>query len=182
MKKYLDIIHKDSNYSLSIFEKADWSAQKRNYCQRSKPYVTCVIRDTKVIFKSEEVVRQLYAMTLLSKYGYPQQRIKLSIQSILAARWKIGRYCGFWPRSPDRWIHGLLKLRNPNPKTKNSFDLTPTPPVRRLLFGPMAGKSVTTIKKRSELFPRYYRYSQSRSDAGRYSKRTVYAQRSNRYR
>lgn len=76
MKNILNII-KDSNYSFSIFDqKFVDELENKIITKDGKPYVVCAIRDKEILLKPEEVVRQLYAMKLLSEYGYPKQRIK----------------------------------------------------------------------------------------------------------
>lgn len=73
----LQQILKDSNYSLSLFDqKLIDELESKITLKDGKPYVVCAIRDKEIILKPEEVVRQLYAMKLLSDYGYPKQRIK----------------------------------------------------------------------------------------------------------
>lgn len=76
MKNILNII-KDSNYSFSIFDqKLIDELENKITLKDGKPYVVCAIRDKEIVLKPEEVVRQLFAMKLLSEYGYPKQRIK----------------------------------------------------------------------------------------------------------
>lgn len=74
----LETILRDSNYTLSIFDKAEVSAlEKRITEKKDKPYITCLIRDKEIQLKPEEVVRQLYVAKLMDDYGYPKKFIKL---------------------------------------------------------------------------------------------------------
>jgi len=75
MKNILNII-KDSNYNFSLFDqKLIDELENKIFFKDDKPYVVCVIREKEIILKPEEVVRQLYAMKLLTEYGYPKKRI-----------------------------------------------------------------------------------------------------------
>lgn len=77
MKKILNII-KDSNYSFSLFDKALIDELEQNIkIKDGKPCAICIIRDKEIVLKPEEVVRQLYLMKLIRKYGYPKKRIAL---------------------------------------------------------------------------------------------------------
>lgn len=70
-------ILKDSNYNLSLFSEKNIKAlESKIKIQKNKPYVDCVIREKEVQLKPEEVVRQLYAVKLISDYGYPKKRIR----------------------------------------------------------------------------------------------------------
>ena len=74
----LETILRDSNYTLSIFDKAEVRAlEKRITEKKDKPYITCLIRDKEIQLKPEEVVRQLYVSKLMNDYGYPKKLIKL---------------------------------------------------------------------------------------------------------
>jgi type I restriction enzyme M protein len=70
-------ILKDSNYSISIFTKAEIeSLESKIISKDGKAYINCIIRDKDIQLKPEEVIRQLYAAKLIEVYGYPKKRIK----------------------------------------------------------------------------------------------------------
>ena len=74
----LETILRDSNYTLSIFDKEEVRAlEKRITEKKDKPYITCLIRDKEIQLKPEEVVRQLYVTKLTDDYGYPKEIIEL---------------------------------------------------------------------------------------------------------
>lgn len=77
----LQNILKGSKYSLNLFAKAaidDLEARIIDKVdKKGKPYysVNCIIRGKEIKLTPEEVVRQLYAEMLISKYGYSKERI-----------------------------------------------------------------------------------------------------------
>jgi type I restriction enzyme M protein len=75
-------ILKDSNYALTIFEQSEIDAlRERIFFQEvrgvQKTYITCLVRDKKILLKPEEIVRQLYLSKLINHYNYPKNRIKV---------------------------------------------------------------------------------------------------------
>lgn len=79
----LSEILRDSNYRLSQFtdEKIDRLEEnivvKKDKNEKEIPYIVCLIRDKQVRLTPEEVVRQLYLMTLLEDYKYPKNRMQV---------------------------------------------------------------------------------------------------------
>ncbi len=70
----------DSNYHLSFFKKSDIDELKskisiKTINKKETPFIQCLIRDKGIQLKPEEIVRQLYAMRLIKKYGYPKKRL-----------------------------------------------------------------------------------------------------------
>ena len=78
MSANIQNILKDSNYSLSIFErKFIDELEQKIIIKNDKPYIKCLIREKEIQLKPEEIVRQLYLAKLLQEYEYPKKRIKL---------------------------------------------------------------------------------------------------------
>ncbi len=83
MKKTDDIIQtilKDSKYSLSLFSLDEIEDLRRRVSTREKRgrnvyVVKCIVRDTEIQLKPEEIVRQLYAKRLINEYNYPKNRL-----------------------------------------------------------------------------------------------------------
>ena len=79
----LNIIQKvlsDSNYHLSFFKKSDIDELKKKILvktikKKQTPFIRCLIRDKDIQLKPEEIVRQLYAMQLIKRYGYIKSRL-----------------------------------------------------------------------------------------------------------
>ena len=77
----IQAILKDSDYQLDLFQEAEIAALrdriqlKTGRGGKGTPYVPCIVRDTAIPLKPEEVVRQLYAARLMQQYGYPQSRL-----------------------------------------------------------------------------------------------------------
>jgi type I restriction enzyme M protein len=70
-------ILKDSSYNLSLFTQGDIKVlEAKIKLVKNKPYVDCIIREKEVQLKPEEVIRQLYAVKLISEYGYSKKRIR----------------------------------------------------------------------------------------------------------
>ena len=78
-------ILQDSAYQLSLFQdliedlkkKIRTKTVKANGEKRAKRvfYVRCLVRDKDIQLKPEEIVRQLYALRLIRRYGYPKRRL-----------------------------------------------------------------------------------------------------------
>lgn len=76
----LQTIIKDSNYNLSLFsaeeiENLRTKVFSKTVRGKETAFVNCVIRDKEIQLKPEEVVRQLYAVRLMEKYGYAKKRL-----------------------------------------------------------------------------------------------------------
>ena len=78
--KLSDIL-KGTEYSLDLFKKQYIDELESNIIEKEnrkniiEPYIKCCIRDKDIKLTPEEIVRQLYARTLIEDYGYPEKRI-----------------------------------------------------------------------------------------------------------
>jgi type I restriction enzyme M protein len=74
----LSTILKDSDYRLSQFREEKIQALEDRIVERKgKYYADCLIRKKEIRLTPEEVIRQLYVMTLLDDLGYPASRMEL---------------------------------------------------------------------------------------------------------
>lgn len=67
---------KGSEYALTIFDVDEVKALKV-FDRNGKPYLRCLATDKERPAKPEEIVRQLYLNKLISRYGYPKDRIRI---------------------------------------------------------------------------------------------------------
>ena len=77
----LNELFKNPDYEGTIFSDQDKAAlETRIFTKAVKnievPYVKCIIREKDIKLTPEEAVRQLYTQMLISKYGYPKDRIQ----------------------------------------------------------------------------------------------------------
>lgn len=77
----LNELFKNTDYDGTIFSDQDKAAlEARIFTKTVKgvevPYVKCIIREKDIKLTPEEAVRQLYTQMLISKYGYPKNRIQ----------------------------------------------------------------------------------------------------------
>ena len=77
----LNVLFKNTDYEGTIFSDQDKAAlETRIFTKAVKnievPYVKCIIREKDIKLTPEEAVRQLYTQMLISKYGYPKDRIQ----------------------------------------------------------------------------------------------------------
>ena len=77
----LNELFKNTGYEESLFsDEYKTALEARIYTKTTKnkeiPYVKCIIREKDIKLTPEEAVRQLYAQMLISKYGYPKDRIQ----------------------------------------------------------------------------------------------------------
>ncbi|HNS55676.1 MAG TPA: hypothetical protein PKO34_01375 [Smithellaceae bacterium] len=75
----LQTIIKDSNYNLSLFsaeeiENLRTKVFSKTIRGKETALVNCVVRNKEIQLKPEEIVRQLYAVRLMEKYGYAKKR------------------------------------------------------------------------------------------------------------
>lgn len=75
-------ILKDSKYNLTQFnygqiEQLESKIVYRDAKGGTKPYVECLVRKKDVYLTPEEIVRQLYLMTLNEEFGYPYERMQV---------------------------------------------------------------------------------------------------------
>lgn len=78
--KLSDIL-KGTEYSLDLFKQKYINELESNIIEKVnkknivEPYINCCIRSKDIKLTPEEIVRQLYARTLIEDYGYPEKRI-----------------------------------------------------------------------------------------------------------
>ncbi len=77
----LNELFKNTDYEGTIFSDQDKAVlEARIFTKTVKsvevPYVKCIIREKDIKLTPEEAVRQLYTQMLISKYGYPKDRIQ----------------------------------------------------------------------------------------------------------
>lgn len=77
----LNELFKNTDYDGTIFSDQDKAAlEARIFTKTVKgvevPYIKCIIREKDIKLTPEEAVRQLYTQMLISKYGYPKDRIQ----------------------------------------------------------------------------------------------------------
>ena len=77
----LNELFKNTDYEGTIFSDQDKAAlEARIFTKTVKgvevPYTKCIIREKDIKLTPEEAVRQLYTQMLISKYGYPKDRIQ----------------------------------------------------------------------------------------------------------
>ena len=83
LMKQADIIQtilKDSNYHLSLFQEDEIEDLRggifiKTTKGKEAPFFRCIVRDKEVQLKPEEIVRQLYAVRLINRYGYSRKRL-----------------------------------------------------------------------------------------------------------
>lgn len=76
----IQLILKDSNYSLSLFAESDIEELRKEIFTKKvrgkeSYYVQCIVREKDIQLKPEEIVRQLYAAKLVKEYSYPKKRL-----------------------------------------------------------------------------------------------------------
>lgn len=81
-KMLISEILKDTNYKLNQFTEKEIKALEKNIFlkqvkQVQVPYITCLIRKKEIKLTPEEVVRQLFLMVLIDRYGYTSSRIQV---------------------------------------------------------------------------------------------------------
>lgn len=81
-KMLISEILKDTNYKLNQFTEKEIKGLEKNIFlkqvkQAQVPYITCLIRKKEIKLTPEEVVRQLFLMVLIDRYGYPASRIEV---------------------------------------------------------------------------------------------------------
>lgn len=78
--KLTDIL-KGSDYSLELFTNESIASLEAKISEKANkkgsidPYVKCIIRDKDIKLTPEEIVRQLYTLELIDRYGYPKERL-----------------------------------------------------------------------------------------------------------
>lgn len=77
----LNELFKNTDYEGTIFSDQDKAElEARIFIKAVKsvdvPYIKCIIREKDIKLTPEEAVRQLYTQMLISKYGYPKDRIQ----------------------------------------------------------------------------------------------------------
>ena len=72
----IQTILKDSNYDIALFDESEIQDLRRKIEGNENPSTTCIIRETQIQLKPEELIRQLYAARILNQYRYPKERVK----------------------------------------------------------------------------------------------------------
>ena len=77
----IQTIHKDSNYHLDLFTDAEvQSLREKVFIKtvrgKETPHIKCIIRNSEIQLKPEELIRQLYAARLLHRYHYSPDRVR----------------------------------------------------------------------------------------------------------
>lgn len=76
----IQAILKDSNYHLALFSDDEINALRGKIFTKTTRgketfFVSCIVRDKEIQLKPEEIVRQLYAVRLIKRYGYSKKRL-----------------------------------------------------------------------------------------------------------
>jgi type I restriction enzyme M protein len=75
-------ILKDTNYKLTQFkpqyiDELNKSIEMREQKNGLVPYIICKVREKAIKLTPEEIVRQLFLLTLHNDYGYPYSRMQI---------------------------------------------------------------------------------------------------------
>ena len=86
-------IFKDSNYKLTQFSLENIQVLEEGITVRETrgkdtPYINCIVRKKEIKLTPEEAVRQLYIMVLVDDFGYPTDRMELSMRFLLVVKRK----------------------------------------------------------------------------------------------
>jgi len=74
----LSAILKDSDYRLTQFSPPKIETLQNEVTEKAgKFFAPCLVRKKEVCLTPEEVIRQLYIMTLMDDFGYPLSRMEL---------------------------------------------------------------------------------------------------------
>ena len=72
----IQMILKDSNYHLDLFDTSEIQSLRQRIEGKKTPITYCPIRGKAVQLKPEELIRQLYVERLLNRYHYPRERVR----------------------------------------------------------------------------------------------------------
>ena len=111
-------ILKDSNYHLGLFstKEVEDLRQKiftKKYRGKERPFVRCIIRDKDIQLKPEEIVRQLYAVRLITNYGYPKSRLTFEYPVVFGKEKKSADIAISDKDRPDT-PYIIVELKKPN--------------------------------------------------------------------
>lgn len=113
-------ILRDSDYKLGQFregqiQKLESSIEIKKGDKKSVPHVRCLIRNKQIKLTPEEVVRQLFLMTLMEDYGYPASRIELEYSVTFGTEKKRADICIF-DKDKNTAPYILVELKKPKLK------------------------------------------------------------------
>ncbi|TAJ81455.1 MAG: type I restriction enzyme HsdR N-terminal domain-containing protein [Gallionellaceae bacterium] len=117
--KLADLL-RDSAYKLTQFKPAQIQALEASITMKEvrgtlKPQVKCLVRNKEVPLGSEEIVRQLYLMTLTQDLGYPLSRIQLEYPVQTGSSSKRADIVIFEASRPTQ-PYIIVELKEPNSK------------------------------------------------------------------
>ena len=115
---------KDSNYDVSLFTQAELETLGANIMTRETNgktiyNVRCLIRDTDIRLKPEEIVRQLYLRRLMENYGYAKNRIAVEFPVKFGAE---TRRADIVIRDKDHPESAFIIIELKKPKLKDGKD------------------------------------------------------------
>lgn len=116
----LNELLKDSAYKLTQFssekiQMLEESIVVKEVRGKLTPYVNCVIRNKAIKLTPEEVIRQLYLVTLMQDFGYPAKRIELEYGVTFGREKKRADICIFDKDDPTV-PYILVELKKPKLK------------------------------------------------------------------
>ena len=116
----IQTILRGSNYHLSLLKENEIKALRdsifiKTVKGKEKPFVNCIVRDKGIQLKPEEVVRQLYAMRLISEYGYPRTRLAFEHSVNFGRQKKNADVVILHKDYPDS-VHVIVELKKPKLK------------------------------------------------------------------
>ncbi len=117
-------ILRDTDYKLGQFreeqiQKLESSIEIKGADKKSVPYVRCLIRNKQIKLTPEEVVRQLFLMTLIDDYGYLATRIELEYSVAFGTEKKRADICIF---DKDKSTAPYILVELKKPKLKDGKD------------------------------------------------------------
>lgn len=113
-------ILKDTDYKLGQFrdeqiQTLESGIEIKGVDKKSVPYVRCLIRNKQIKLTPEEVVRQLFLMTLIDDYGYLATRIELEYSVTFGTEKKRADICIF-DKDKSTAPYILVELKKPKLK------------------------------------------------------------------
>ncbi len=117
----LSQILKDSHYRLTQFNESkvkaleDKITSKENKSGKQDFYTTCLVRNKEIKLTPEEVVRQLFLMTIIEDFGYSNKRIELEYGVVFGLEKKRADICIF-DRDKPTTPYILVELKKPKLK------------------------------------------------------------------
>lgn len=113
-------ILKESDYKLSQFssdqiQRLEARIEYNDAGEKATPQAICLIRKKTIKITPEEVIRQLYIMVLIEKFGYPESRIALEYEVTFGREKKRADICIF-DKSDNATPYILVELKKPKLK------------------------------------------------------------------